>query len=360
MNYKLYIPGPVNISRATYKAMTRPIMSHRSYDFIQLYQRIQPGLQLLFGTKNDVYLSTSSAWGAMEGAVKNCSKKKILNCMGGAFSDKWNNVSMRCGKKLGKLQVSWGKAIMPKAIDHELSKGEYDAITLVHNETSTSVMNPLPDIMKVVKKYPEIISIVDVVSSYSGIALEMDFWGVDVMIASTQKALALPPGLSLLAVSQNAINRAKTIKNRGYYFDFLEFSKNHQLGMTLSTPAIPLLHALDEKLQEINNEGLGNRYKRHNDLNNKVHNWVKRNKFEMFPEEKYASKTLTCIRNNKNINLSKMNEALKKRYGCIIDEGYGKIKGKTFRISNMGNETEKTIDILLSNLDSLLPEFTQK
>lgn len=355
MSYKLFIPGPVEVSAKTYRAMTTPVVGHRSPDFVSLYNAVQPGLQRLFGTEDPVFLSTSSAWGVMEGAVRNLTKKRVLNCKCGAFSDKWHDVSLRCGLPADPLAVEWGDHIDPAALREKLSGGDYDVVTLVHNETSCGMMNPLPELMEVLREFPGVISVVDTVSSFSAVPIPKDELGIDVMLTGSQKALALPPGLALLSVSDRAMERAGEVGDRGYYFDFLEFRKNHEKGMTPSTPVIPLIHALRSKLEDIEEEGLENRYRRHADLSAMVHEWMRSHGFELLPEPPYASKTLSCIRNTREIDLAAVNARLKEEYRMSIDVGYGKLKGKTFRISNMGDETEETMNELLRNLDALLP-----
>ena len=357
MSYKLFIPGPIDVSDETYAAMTTPVVGHRSPDFVELYKSVQPGLQKLFGTKDPVFISTSSAWGVMEGALLNVTDKKVLNCMCGAFSDKWYNVSERCGKNAGALQVEWGKHIDPEDLRKELSSGEYDSVTLVHNETSTGVMNPLTEIMAVLKEFPDVISIVDTVSSCSAVPIPKDELGIDVMLTGSQKALALPPGMALFSVSQRALDRAAKVEGRGYYFDFHEFLKNHEKGMTPSTPVIPHIYGLRHQLGVFEAEGLENRFARHAELNDLVRDWVKRNGFDLLPEEQYASRSLSCVKNTREIDIPLLNKLLKERHNCVIDGGYGKLKGKTFRISNMGNETRETICELLANLDTILAEI---
>src|SRR5256714_10653218 len=201
------------------------MIGHRSEDFKNLYSAINPGLQRLFGTKQPVFLSTSSAWGVMEASIRNLGDRGVLCCMCGAFSDKWFDVARRCGKNAEALQVEWGKHIDQRAIDRELASGKFDAITLIHNETSTGVMNPLPEICCTLAKYPDIALILDTVSSFSAVPIAMDALGIDVMLTGAQEALALPPGFSLFTVSEKAFARAEKQKNRGYYFDFLEFKK---------------------------------------------------------------------------------------------------------------------------------------
>jgi aspartate aminotransferase-like enzyme len=356
MAYKLFIPGPIAVSEKTLRAMAQPMIGHRSTDFVALYQSLQPGLQELFGTKDPVYISTSSAWGAMEGAIRNVVKTKVLNCMNGAFSDKWNDVSLRCGKQATALRFEWGQPVDPETVRAELAKGGYDAITLIHNETSTGCMSDLPALMAVIREFPDVISIVDVVSSFSALAIPKDELGIDIMITGTQKAMALPPGMALLSVSKRALERATSVTGRGQYFDLIEFQKNHENGMTPSTPIIPLIYALKSKLEDIMAEGLDARYARHARLNKTVRDWGLAKGFKLFPRDGYGSVTLNCFANTLNFDLGALNKTLKAKHHLVIDGGYGKLKGKTFRISNMGDETDETIAALIKALDSALAE----
>jgi aspartate aminotransferase-like enzyme len=351
---KLFIPGPIAVSDQTFRAMATPMIGHRSNEFVNLYQSLQPGLQALFGSSDPVFLSTSSAWGIMEGAVNNVCHRKVLNCMCGAFSDKWFDVSKRNGLAAGALQVEWGQPIRPEHLDAALASGEYDAVTIIHNETSTGVMSPLVELAEVLRRYPDVISIIDTVSSFSVIPICKDTLGIDIIITGSQKALALPPGLALASVSRRALDRAAKKANRGYYFDLLEFLDNHEKGMTPSTPNIPLIYALRSKLEEIQAEGLDRRFARHAENNRLVHEWVKAHGFEFFAAEGYRSKALTCVANNRCIDIAKLNRILRDEYRMVIDGGYGKIKGKTFRISNMGDETRETMTELLNNLTAVL------
>ena len=357
IDYKLHIPGPVDVSPEAYQAMSTRVMGHRSPDFVELYNSCQPQLQELFDTKDPVFLSTSSAWGVMEGAVRNLCAKKTLCCMCGAFSDKWLDVARRCGKEADGLEVEWGSHIDPAVLDERLSSGEYDLVTLVHNETSCGMMNPLEEIMRVLRKYPDVISVIDTVSSFSVVPIPKDEWGIDVILTGSQKALALPPGLALLTVSDRAFARAESIEGRGYYFDFIEFQKNHEKGMTPSTPAIPQIHGLKYTLDAIFAEGVERRHARHAQLNELVHQWLESKGFELLPEKQYASKSLSCVRNNLEFDVAGFVKALRVEKKIAIDGGYGKIKGKTFRISNMGNETVDSMNVLLSSMDDILPRY---
>src|SRR5947209_7149238 len=351
---KLFTPGPVEVSPRTLAAFSRPMIGHRGDDFKKLYREIHPRLQTLFGTKQPVFLSTSSAWGVMEGSIRNLVDRGVLCCMCGAFSDKWLDVARRCGKNAEPLQVDWGKHIDHTDLDRALASGKFDTVTLIHNETSTGLTNPLPEICCTLAKYPEVALILDTVSSFSAMNIDMDALGIDVMLTGSQKALALPPGFSLFSVSQKAFDRAGKQKDRGYYFDFLEFKKQQEASMTPTTPSIGHIFALQSKLDEIFEERLDARYARHAAANGLVHDWVKRTGFEFFAEEGFRSKTLTCVANNKNVDVIAMVQMLREKHHLVIDAGYGKLRGETFRLSNMGDETNETISHLLSCLDDVL------
>jgi aspartate aminotransferase-like enzyme len=354
--YKLFIPGPIQVSEKTLRAMLTPMIGHRSSDFAALYAEIQPQLQALFYTQDPVYLSTSSAWGVMEGALRNLTKKKVLNCMNGAFSDKWNDVALRCGRQAAALKFDWGKPVDPEAVRKELATGQYDTLTLIHNETSCGTMSDLPAIMAVVREFPDVFAIVDTVSSLSALPIKKDELGIDVLLTGSQKALALPPGLSLLSVSKRALERAKTMPDRGYYFDFVEFQANHEKNNTPSTPVLPLIFALRSKLDDIKGEGLEARYARHARLNKSVREWAFAKGFKLLPEPQFGSVTLNCFVNTLNLDLVALNKLLKSKHAMVIDGGYGKLKGKTFRISNMGDETDASIAELLRALDDVIAQ----
>jgi len=350
MSYKLFIPGPIAVSYKTMQALTSAPIGHRSSDFVALYQSVQPDLQALFQTTDPVYLSTSSAWGIMEGALRNVCTQKVLNCMNGAFSDKWYDVAIRCGLEATPLRFDWGQPVDPATVRAELAKGGYDAITLIHNETSCGCMSDLDALMAVVREFPDVISIIDTVSSFSAVPIAKDTLGIDIMITGSQKALALPPGLSLCCVSDRARERAATVPHRGYYFDLLEFHQNHEKGMTPSTPNIPHIYALRSKLDDIMTEGVANRHARHARLNAKVREVIYAQGFELFPAEQFGSKSLNCFANTRNLDIAALNNTLKSEHALVIDGGYGKLKGKTFRISNMGDETDESIASMLDSV----------
>jgi len=358
---KLHIPGPVEVSPRTFQALCSPMIGHRGQGFKDLYAKIQPQLQALLTTKQLVYLSTSSAWGVMEGAIRNLVTRKVLTCMCGAFSDKWLDVAKRCGKEAEPLQVEWGSPIRAEAVDRKLAGGQFDALTLIHNETSTGTMSPLAEIAALKKKYPEVLFIVDAVSSMSAVPLKFDELGIDVLHAGSQKAFAMPPGLTLFTCSPAALAKAATVKDRGYYFDFVEFQKNAEQNMTPSTPSIPHVYALASRLEEFFAEGLEKRYARHGRTNQLTREWATGHGFTLFPEAGFESLTLTCVNNGakpggRAVDVAKL-QKLAKDQGFLIDGGYGKIKGLTFRISNMGDETEETMNQLYAALDNAMKQL---
>ena len=358
---KLHIPGPIEVSQKSFRAFCSPMIGHRGQGFKDLYAKIQPALQRLLSTKQLVYLSTSSAWGVMEGAIRNLVCRKVLNCMCGAFSDKWLEVSKRCGKEAEPLQVPWGSPIRADTVDKKLASGQFDALTLIHNETSTGVMSPLAEIAALKKKYPAVMFVVDSVSSMSAVPLEFDELGIDLLLAGTQKAFALPPGLTVFVCSPAALAKAATLKDRGYYFDFVEFQKNAEQSMTPSTPSIGHIYALASKLEDIFAEGLDGRYARHRHTNQMTRDWAARHGFKLFPEPGSESVTLTCINNGakaggRMVDVGKLQKLVKDQ-GFLIDGGYGKIKGTTFRISNMGDETEPTMNELFAALDGAMKQM---
>src|SRR5208283_5761223 len=233
--------------------------------------------------------------------------------------------------------------------------------TLIHNETSTGVMSPIAEIAALKKKYPDVMFIVDAVSSMTAVPIKFDELGIDVLLAGTQKAFALPPGTAVFVASPAALAKAATVKERGYYFDFVEFQKNAEGSMTPSTPSIGHVYALASKLEDFFAEGLEARYARHAKLAQMTRDWAARHGFTLFPEKGFESVTLTCVNNGARpggrvVDVPKLQKLVKDQ-GFLIDGGYGKIKGKTFRISNMGDETEATMNQLYAALDKAMEQF---
>lgn len=351
---KLFTPGPTEVRSELLQALSTPQIHHRSEEFSQLYDRVQQKLQELLYTDNPVFLYSSSSTGAMESAVTNGVEKRCLNLVNGAFGDRWHRITKRNGVPCDKVELEWGKAIKPELVEEEVSSGDYDAITLVFNETSTGMMNPLREIAQVMEKYEDVLLLVDAVSGMAGAQIKFDDWGLDMCLAGAQKAFSLPAGLSVAAVSEKMLERAEEVPNRSYYFNLPLYLKYHKRSQTRSTPAIPQIFALHEALDHIvNEEGVQERFDRHEKLANIVQEWAQRN-FDIFPEEGYWSQTLTCVENTRGISVAELNETLQKDYGARISNGYGDLKEETFRIAHMGDVSEIEIRGLLATIDSIL------
>lgn len=349
---RLFIPGPTEVRGENLAALARPQVGHRSAEFKSLYGSVRPKLQQLFGTQGRVFLFTCSSTGVWEAAIRNCVKRRVLCCMQGAFSDRWFSVAEANGKQAEQLRVEWGRAITAEMVDGALAGGRFDAITVVHNETATGVMNHLDEIAEVLKKYPDVMFLVDAVSSLAGTELAVDRLGVDVCLAGLQKAISLPAGLAVASVSDRALERARSVEQRGYYFDFLEMLKYDQRDQTPSTPAIPQIHALDAQLDDMLAEGLERRYARHAELAAVVREWARRH-FALFAEEGFESPTITCVKNTRGVSVADLNEQLGRQW-AMISNGYGVLKEKTFRIAHMGDTQEWEIRGLLATIDRIL------
>jgi len=353
MHKKLFIPGPVEVAPEILEAMAMPLVGHRMKEYAVLHGRVKDGLKRLMKTDGRVFLSTSSAFGIMEGAIRNLVGRRCANFCNGAFSDKWHDVTKRCGKEADAFKVEWGQAITPEIVDAALSTGRYDSLTLIHNETSTGVMSPLPEIAEVLKKYPDVVSIIDTVSSMSALSIPLDELGIDCCIFGVQKAFALPPGLAVFTATEKALDRARGTEGRGYYFDFLEFAAADEKDNTPSTPCISQIYAMDRQLERIFSEGLDTRWARHREMAEYVRGWVLDRGFSFFPEKRYLSVTLTCAANSLGTDLAAVKKAAADA-GYAFDDGYGKIKGKTFRIPHMGDMTLRDLQEFTSLLDRLI------
>ncbi|SFJ65499.1 pyridoxal-phosphate-dependent aminotransferase family protein [Terrisporobacter glycolicus] len=354
MSKKLFIPGPIDVNEDVLAQMANQVISHRGSEASALQEAITQNLQDLFYTKNNILLSTSSGSGLMEGSIRSCTLKRaaVLSC--GSFGDRWYKMGVLNGVPADLFKVELGKAIEPEMVDKVLSTNKYDTVMVTHNETSSGIANPIKEIGEVVKKYDDIVYCVDAVSSAGGMKIEVDESNIDICLTSVQKALGLPPGMSLCTFSEKAKKRAEKVPNRGYYFDLLAIyeyiqNKNYQYP---STPSLSHMFALNFQLKKILNEGLDNRFKRHEDMANLVRNWAQEH-FQIFTDVNYLSNTLTVIKNTQGISVSNLNKKLQER-GFLIANGYGDLKEKTFRISHMGDYTVKDVNELLTNINEIL------
>ncbi len=340
---RLFIPGPVSISKETNEAMQKEMIGHRGKEFQEIFGQCAEKLKKVFYTKNRVLISTSSGTGLMEAAIRNCVNETVLICSCGAFGKKWVQVAKSCGKNVDVLEEEAGKAIKIKALKEKIAEKNYEAVCITHNETSTGVANNLEEIAPIIKESGALFC-VDAVSSAGGAKIEIDKLGIDVCVTSSQKCFSLPPGLSFGVISEKALEKAKNVKGRGYYFDFVELAKEYDTQQTPYTPAVGIIFGLKQRLEEMEKEGIGEVWARHAKLAEITQEWAKENGLQLFAEEGYRSNTVTCIENTKKINLDEVKKGLKKR-GYIFDAGYRKMnddliaagKNDTFRIPHMGN-----------------------
>lgn len=350
---KLFIPGPVSVHPEILTAMNQPMIGHRTPEFSDLYHEIVDGVQNILQTKNRIFLGTNTATGFMEAAVRNTVKNRCLNLVCGAFSLRWHHITDGCGFDSDAVGVDWGNAIKPEHVELALKEADYDVVTLVHNETSTGVMNPLKSIIDVIRNNSDALVLVDAVSSMSGVNIPVDDWGIDIALASVQKAWGLPPGFAVMSVSDRALERSKGQPNKGYYFDFEVFEKYHQRGQTPSTASIPHMYGLKHQIKRIRDEGLFNRFDRHKNMAEITRNWAKERGFAVFAESPYYSNTLTCIENSLDIDVADLSKQLLNR-GYRISNGYGALKGKTFRIAHMADTQPEDLEELLGTIDKIL------
>ena len=354
MKPKLFIPGPTHVEQDVLNAMAQYPIGHRTSDYRELQSKVVSGIKECLYTSQSVLVSTSSATGLMEAGVRNLSKKKVANFVCGAFSKKQAAITRVCGLDQDVFEVDWGKAITAEYVDDVLKKGDYDLVTVVFNETSTGVMNPLQEIAEVVNRYPDVLLMVDAVSGMMGAPIKIDEWGIDMALASVQKAWALPPGFAITSLSDRALERSRSIPDaqKGFYFDFVRMHKAGEKSETPVTPSIPHLYGLSAQLDRIKAEGLENRFARHKEMADRVRSWGEA-KFGLYAQPGYESDTLTCFSNNAGIDLIALADAMKSKH-YLISGGYGDLKGKTFRLAHMGDLKMDDIDDVLNVLDGVI------
>jgi predicted phosphoserine aminotransferase len=350
----MFVPGPVDVADEVLQAQAAPMLPHRSREFEAIFRRTAEKAQQLFYTQNRVFQFAASGTGLHEAAVRNFINKRVLSVANGAFSDRWYDVAVSNGKDVQKLSFEWDTPASPERIADTVRDGGFEAVTLVHNETSTGMQNPVKEIAEAVRAAaPDTLILVDAVSSLAGARLEMDAWELDMVLTSSQKCLALPPGLALTAVSDRAMKKAESVENRGWYFDVLRMEKHRIKDSSPATPAMSLIFALDLQLDRILTEGLDNRFARHSAMAKRVQEWAEAHDLSMYAPEGYRSQTVTTIKNERGISVPDLNAFLKEREMRIAG-GYGPIKESTFRIAHMGETQMEDIEKLLEAMEEFL------
>jgi aspartate aminotransferase-like enzyme len=354
---RFFLPGPSYVLEDVRLAMARPLIGHRSPAFKELYARLAARLPAVLRTRGDVLLATASSTLVMESALVSLVRGPVLHLVNGAFSERWLAISRSVGRDADHVAVPWGEAVDPDLVRQALRRRRYDAVALVHNETSTGALNPLAELARAVREESDALVLVDTVSSLAGAPIETDDWGLDVVLAGGQKALALPPGLTLFTLSDRAAERGAAVERRGFYTDLLRYRAKHREGGTITTPAIPLVYALDLQLDRILAEGMEARWRRHGELQAATAAWAAERGFAFASAAGARSPTVSCLRPPAGISAPELVRALAEQ-GFTIGGGYGDWKPTTFRIGHMGEVRRADLDALLQAIDQVVPACT--
>ncbi|MFL6200213.1 MAG: pyridoxal-phosphate-dependent aminotransferase family protein [Thermoanaerobaculia bacterium] len=354
---QFFLPGPSYVTEAARQAMTKPMVGHRSGPFKNFRLSLGERLPQVLRTAGDGMIATGSSTLIMESAVISCAASEVLNFVNGAFSDRWHSITRSVGRSADKVSFPWGEAVDPDVVRTALRRKKYDAVTVVHNETSTGVMSPLADVARAIREESDALILVDTVSSLGGGRVETDEWGLDVVLAGTQKALALPPGLVVFSMSDRAAERAAKVPNRGFYTDLLRYRDKHREGGDITTPAIPLYYALDVQLDAMLAEGMEARWARHEALQKRTAAWAGARGITYASAPDARSVTVSCLRPPQGVDPQAIVKKLAER-GWTIGGGYGDWKPSTFRIGHMGEVRDSDLEALLAQIDAILEELT--
>ena len=356
---RFFLPGPTEVLPEVLEAQLRPMIGHRGAGIKALMERLQVGLQDVFRTQRPVFLSTSSATGLMEAAARNGVQKKALALVNGAFSQRFAEIVESCGFECERMEVPWGQVFDPQAVRDRLKRGGVDAVTVVHSETSTGALNPIAEISKVVHEFDDVVILVDSVTGVGGAEAQTDGWQLDFILTGSQKALALPPGLSFGVASERMMERSKTARNKGVYFDLVTFAKNQKDMMTPTTPALSVMYALDVQLERIKVETMEARWARHSAMLERCGEWVdsmcedRGVNISVLAPAGHRSPTVTTVKMPEGVPSAPVVAAMKEK-GFVIGGGYGKIKEFTFRIGHMGDHTVEGQEAVLEALTEVL------
>jgi len=354
---RFFLPGPTYVRREVRESMTRPVTSHRSPEFQALYASLTDRLRTVFRTEREVYTATGSATLLMEAAVVSSVRDRVLSLTAGAFSERWYLVCRSLGKTADRIYQPWGQAVDPELVRQALRRQSYEAVTVVHNETSTGVLQPLEDIVRVVREESDALVLVDAVSSLGGAPVEPQAWDLDLVLTGSQKALSLPPGLAFFTYSQRFEDKAWDTMPRGYYTDLLRYRDVHRRKTgPITTPAIPQFYAADRQLERVLDEGLEERWARHRRLAARTAEWAESRGVTFASEPGVRSPTVSCLQPPEDIEAPRLVAALAEK-GFTVGGGYGTWKDSSFRIGHMGEVYEDDLERLLDTLDETLNEL---
>ena len=359
---QLRVPGPTPCPSQALQAMGRQMINHRGGEFDKILKSVTEKLKQAFQTKGDVFLLTSSGTGGMEAAIVNTLSPgdKVLSISNGAFGERFADIAEGYGAEVIRLNFEWGKAVDLAAVEKVLRKhdsikdGDIKAVLATHNETSTGMTNRLGDISAVVNKFDKLL-LVDAISSLGCINLPTDDWHCDIVVTGSQKGWMVPPGLAMVSVSEKAWQAHAQAKMPRYYWDFSKAKDFLQKGQTPWTPAISIFYALNITLDLMLNEGLNNIFARHARIAQIARNGVKSLGFSLFPEEEYASDTVTAVNATDKIDVPKLIQVLREEHDVVIAGGQRKLAGKIFRIGHLGSVEDDDIKSVLEALNKALP-----
>jgi aspartate aminotransferase-like enzyme len=353
-----FLPGPTEVREEVMVAMMRPMIPHRGSEFEELFERLQQGLRPVFKTERPVYISASSATGMMEAAIRCAPPGRILCLVNGAFSERFAHIASMCGRDVDRYDVAWGQIHTIPQMEERLSIRKYSAVTVAHSETSTGALNDVRAISDCAHRRG-IVCLIDSVSGLAGAELHFDEWKLDYVLTGSQKALALPPGLSFAVASSAFVDQASGIHGRGVYFDLVEMDAYARRNQTPSTPALSLLYALEVQLQSIAAEGLEARWARHRAMATRTQEWIAKisdetgKRLANIAPLGFQSPTVSAIRLPSDLPADGFTAAVAKR-GIVVGSGYGKLKASTFRIGHMGDHTVETVERCLAACSSVL------
>ncbi|MFC2001286.1 pyridoxal-phosphate-dependent aminotransferase family protein [Chloroflexota bacterium] len=354
----LRIPGPTPCPEEVLQAMARQMINHRGVEFAQILSDVTAKLKLLFQTKNDVLLLTSSGTGGLEAAIVNTLSPgdKVLSVSIGVFGDRFASIAKQFGADVIPLNFEWGKAAEVDAIRRALqAEPEIKAVMVTHNETSTGVTNDLASISAVVKEFDKLL-LVDAISSLGSINVPVDDWHLDVAITGSQKGWMVPPGLAMVSVSPAAWQAHAKAKMPRFYWDFSKAKKSLENNETPWTPAVSVVFALSVALEMNLKEGLPNIDARHARVGRVTREGVKSLGLSLFADEAHASNTVTAVAATNGLDAKKLNKIMREEHQVVLAGGQQSLGGKIFRIGHLGWVTEADIEIVMSALKIALPK----
>ncbi|AXI25439.1 aminotransferase [Methanofervidicoccus sp. A16] len=339
----LMIPGPTMVSSEVLNAMAYPIIGHRTEEFRTLLEDTVEKMKKVFITEGDVYIITGSGTAVMDMAIANTVDKgdKVLTICNGNFGERFSKIAEVYKGEVIKLEYPWGKGARPEDVKKILEENpDIKVVTVVHNETSTGVRNPIKEIGEVVKDY-DALYIVDTISSLGGDYVDVDKFHIDICVTGSQKCLSAPPGISAISISEKAWDVINNTKSKSFYLDIKAYRDRFESKRESPyTPAVSLIYALNKALDRILEEGLENRVKRHERLAKATVAGLETMGIELFAEEWARSITVTSARYPEGIEDGKFRGILSNKYKVIIAGGQGQVSGKIFRIGHMGEARE--------------------